>query len=99
MIVPFMFCSDFPSYCLDIIGINNEEEQVNTSLMTNACSCQFMFYALKCNTPPLWNFLEVIFRVVAAIIHHDNIEFFKGNEIYSSVIKNEKFRLHLNTRT
>ncbi|XP_019173450.1 PREDICTED: myosin-17-like isoform X4 [Ipomoea nil] len=40
---------------------------------------------------------EGIFRVVAAILHLGNIEFAKGQEIDSSVIKDEKSRFHLNT--
>ncbi|XP_024967331.1 myosin-17-like [Cynara cardunculus var. scolymus] len=39
---------------------------------------------------------EAIFRVVAAILHLGNIEFAKGHEIDSSVIKDEKSRFHLN---
>ncbi|XP_010937148.1 myosin-17 isoform X2 [Elaeis guineensis] len=39
---------------------------------------------------------EAIFRVVAAILHLGNIEFAKGPEIDSSVIKDEKSRFHLN---
>lgn len=40
---------------------------------------------------------EGIFRVVAAILHIGNIDFEKGTEIDSSVIKDEKARFHLNT--
>ncbi|KAG6509002.1 hypothetical protein ZIOFF_034385 [Zingiber officinale] len=40
---------------------------------------------------------ESIFRVVAAILHIGNIDFAKGPEIDSSVIKDEKSRFHLNT--
>ncbi|GMH18090.1 hypothetical protein Nepgr_019931 [Nepenthes gracilis] len=40
---------------------------------------------------------EAIFRVVAAVLHLGNIEFAKGQEIDSSVIKDEKSRFHLNT--
>ncbi|KAI5674314.1 hypothetical protein M9H77_14678 [Catharanthus roseus] len=39
---------------------------------------------------------EAIFRVVAAVLHLGNIEFAKGKEIDSSVIKDEKSRFHLN---
>ncbi|KAF2297551.1 hypothetical protein GH714_038681 [Hevea brasiliensis] len=39
---------------------------------------------------------EAIFGVVAAILHLGNIEFAKGEEIDSSVIKDEKSRFHLN---
>lgn len=37
---------------------------------------------------------EAIFRVVAAILHIGNIDFAKGEEIDSSVIKDEKSRFH-----
>lgn len=40
---------------------------------------------------------EAIFRVVAAILHLGNIDFAKGEEIDSSVIKNDKSRFHLMT--
>ncbi|KAJ4823434.1 hypothetical protein Tsubulata_039524 [Turnera subulata] len=39
---------------------------------------------------------DAIFRVVAAILHLGNVEFAKGEEIDSSVIKDEKSRFHLN---
>ncbi|XP_038995062.1 myosin-17-like [Hibiscus syriacus] len=39
---------------------------------------------------------DAIFRVVAAILHLGNINFAKGKEIDSSVIKDEKSRFHLN---
>lgn len=42
------------------------------------------------------SFQEAIFRVVAAILHLGNVEFAKGEEIDSSVIKDEKSRFHLN---
>lgn len=40
---------------------------------------------------------EAIFRVIAAILHLGNVEFAKGEEIDSSVIKDDKSRFHLNT--
>ncbi|KAG1367580.1 myosin-17 [Cocos nucifera] len=40
---------------------------------------------------------EAIFRVVASILHLGNIEFAKGQEIDSSIIRDEKSRFHLNT--
>lgn len=40
-------------------------------------------------------FQESIFRVIAAILHLGNINFAKGEEIDSSVIKDEKSRFHL----
>ncbi|KAL5728695.1 hypothetical protein ACHQM5_001747 [Ranunculus cassubicifolius] len=39
---------------------------------------------------------DAIFRVVAAILHLGNIDFAKGKEIDSSVIKDDKSRFHLN---
>ncbi|XP_068634511.1 myosin-17-like isoform X2 [Aristolochia californica] len=39
---------------------------------------------------------ESIFRVVAAILHLGNVEFAKGKEIDSSVVRDEKSRFHLN---
>ncbi|XP_047320010.1 myosin-17-like isoform X2 [Impatiens glandulifera] len=39
---------------------------------------------------------ESIFRVVAAILHLGNVDFAKGKEMDSSVIKDEKSRFHLN---
>lgn len=40
---------------------------------------------------------EAIFRVVAAVLHLGNINFAKGTEIDSSVIKDDKSTYHLNT--
>lgn len=45
--------------------------------------------------PPLHQ--EAIFRVVAAILHLGNIEFAKGKEIDSSVLKDAKAKFHLKT--
>ncbi|KAK9697275.1 hypothetical protein RND81_08G026400 [Saponaria officinalis] len=39
---------------------------------------------------------DAIFRVVAAILHLGNINFSKGEEVDSSVLKDEKSRFHLN---
>lgn len=38
---------------------------------------------------------DAIFRVVAAILHIGNIEFSKGKEADSSVLKDEKSKFHL----
>lgn len=38
---------------------------------------------------------EAIFRVVAAILHLGNIEFAKGPEVDSSILKDEKAKFHL----
>ncbi|GAB4855374.1 hypothetical protein Ancab_023997 [Ancistrocladus abbreviatus] len=40
---------------------------------------------------------EAIFRVVAAILHLGNIDFAKGKEIDSSVVKDDKSKFHLDT--
>ncbi|ONM38765.1 Myosin family protein with Dil domain [Zea mays] len=40
---------------------------------------------------------EAIFRVVAAVLHLGNINFTKGREADSSIIKDDKSRFHLNT--
>ncbi|PRQ46917.1 putative myosin ATPase [Rosa chinensis] len=40
---------------------------------------------------------DAIFMVVAAILHLGNVEFAKGEDIDSSVIKDEKSRFHLST--
>nr|XP_027111216.1 myosin-9-like [Coffea arabica] len=40
---------------------------------------------------------EAIFRVVAAILHIGNIDFAKGKEIDSSMLKDEKSKFHLKT--
>lgn len=38
---------------------------------------------------------EAIFRVVAAILHLGNIDFAKGEEVDSSVLKDDKAKFHL----
>ncbi|KAF6160081.1 hypothetical protein GIB67_025744 [Kingdonia uniflora] len=38
---------------------------------------------------------DAIFRVVVVILHLGNIDFAKGKEIDSSVVKDEKSRFHL----
>ncbi|WZZ38724.1 myosin-17 [Brassica napus] len=40
---------------------------------------------------------DAIFRVVAAVLHLGNVEFAKGKEIDSSVLKDDKSRFHLDT--
>ena len=48
-----------------------------------------------------WNNLsssqDAIFRVVASILHLGNVEFAKGKEIDSSILKDEKSKFHLQT--
>lgn len=45
----------------------------------------------------VFNMKDAIFRVVAAILHIGNIEFSKGQEVDSSVPKDEKSKFHLQT--
>ena len=40
-------------------------------------------------------FQEAIFRVIAAILHIGNIDFAKGQEVDSSVLKDDKSKFHL----
>lgn len=76
---------------MDIVGIS-EQEQVSLFIILK------YFIVLILYSECLNNYLqEAIFRVVAAILHLGNIDFAKGKEIDSSVIKDEKSRFHLNT--
>lgn len=78
---------------MDVVGIS-EEEQVCTSVKFQ----EIMFFPLYSNFLMKNNsFQEGIFRVVASILHLGNIEFAKGEEVDSSVIKDEKSRFHLKT--
>lgn len=45
----------------------------------------------------LFLFQEAIFRVVASVLHLGNINFSKGQEIDSSVLKDDKSKFHLQT--
>lgn len=75
---------------MDIVGIS-EEEQVSV------CVSFRKWCALAHFTHFIHHLCqEAIFRVVAAILHLGNIEFAKGEEIDSSVIKDQKSRFHLN---
>jgi myosin-5 len=38
---------------------------------------------------------DAIFRVVAAILHLGNIDFAKGQEVDSSILRDEKSKFHL----
>ena len=46
---------------------------------------------------PCFDMKEAIFRVVAAILHLGNIEFTKGQDVDSSVPKDDKSKFHLQT--
>lgn len=77
---------------MDIVGIS-EQEQVCISGIPDMHILDegLVKFLIIYNS-----FQEAIFRVVAAILHLGNIDFAKGKEIDSSVIKDEKSRFHLN---
>ncbi|RCV27043.1 hypothetical protein SETIT_5G294200v2 [Setaria italica] len=72
------------SACIKVDGINDAEEYLATR---NA------MYTVGITEQEQ----EAIFRVVAAVLHLGNINFAKGREVDSSVIKDDKSRFHLNT--
>ncbi|KAK3164631.1 hypothetical protein QOZ80_1AG0022100 [Eleusine coracana subsp. coracana] len=72
------------SSCIEVEGINDAEEYLATRRAMDIVGINEEEQ-------------EAIFRVVAAILHLGNINFAKGTEIDSSVIKDEKSRFHLNT--
>ncbi|XP_039848782.1 myosin-17-like isoform X12 [Panicum virgatum] len=72
------------STCIKVDGINDAEEYLATR---NAMDTVGITEQEQ----------EAIFRVVAAVLHLGNINFAKGREVDSSVIKDEKSRFHLNT--
>ncbi|KZV53151.1 myosin-17-like [Dorcoceras hygrometricum] len=72
------------SKCIKLDGVNDAEEYLATRRAMDIVGIS-------------GEEQEAIFRVVAAVLHLGNIEFAKGKEIDSSVIKNEKSRFHLNT--
>uniref|UniRef100_A0A0E0GS17 Myosin motor domain-containing protein n=1 Tax=Oryza nivara TaxID=4536 RepID=A0A0E0GS17_ORYNI len=72
------------SSCIEVEGINDAEEYLATRRAMDIVGINEEEQ-------------EAIFRVVAAILHLGNINFAKGTEIDSSVIKDDKSRFHLNT--
>ncbi|CAM0882392.1 unnamed protein product [Alopecurus aequalis] len=72
------------SSCIRVDGINDAEEYLATR---NAMDMVGITEQEQ----------EAIFRVVAAVLHLGNINFAKGSEADSSVIKDDKSRFHLNT--
>lgn len=75
---------------MDIVGISEEEQVSLPNFPWKLLWLSTLFLTLN------RSFQEAIFRVVAAILHLGNVEFAKGEEIDSSVIKDEKSRFHLN---
>lgn len=87
---------------MDIVGISEDEQVVHPYNTSYKCAHQFhpqpyISYVNVVISADFLSFQEAIFRIVAAILHLGNIEFSKGKEIDSSVIKDDKSRFHLNT--
>ncbi|CAN1340154.1 XI-K [Linum perenne] len=72
------------SDCYELAGVNDTEEYLATRRAMDVVGISE-------------DDQDSIFKVVAAVLHLGNIEFAKGQEIDSSVIKDEKSRFHLNT--
>jgi len=56
-----------------------------------------LYVSMLCFSTSHTSLQDAIFQVVAAILHLGNIEFVKGDEIDSSMPKDEKSRFHLQT--
>ncbi|KAJ1687911.1 hypothetical protein LUZ63_019301 [Rhynchospora breviuscula] len=72
------------SNCIEVDGINDAQEYLATRRAMDIVGISEEEQ-------------EAIFRVVAAVLHIGNIDFAKGTEIDSSVIKDDKSRFHLKT--
>lgn len=79
---------------MDIVGISEEEQVVLSRDATAGLNFGAIIFPVF--SKQMIVFQDAIFKVVAAILHLGNIEFAKGKEIDSSVIKDEKSRFHLN---
>ncbi|XP_057518860.1 myosin-9-like isoform X2 [Amaranthus tricolor] len=72
------------SNCYELVGINDAQDYLATRRAMGIVGMSMEEQ-------------EAIFRVVAAILHLGNIEFTKGQEIDSSVPKDDKAKFHLQT--
>ncbi|CAL4947793.1 unnamed protein product [Urochloa decumbens] len=72
------------SACIKVDGINDAEEYLATRKAMDTVGITEQEQ-------------EAIFRVVAAVLHLGNINFAKGREVDSSILKDDKSRFHLNT--
>ncbi|CAN4114485.1 unnamed protein product [Withania somnifera] len=70
------------SKCFELVGVSDAEEYLATRRAMDVVGISKQEQ-------------EAIFRVVASILHLGNIDFAKGKEVDSSVIKEEKDKLHL----
>lgn len=75
---------------MDIVGISKKEQVFKSSNW-------IISYFILCNNLAVTYhlFQDAIFRVVASILHLGNLEFAKGEEIDSSIIKDDKSKFHL----
>lgn len=77
---------------MDVVGIS-EEEQVSLRLAPfQEVMISLIEHIIDSSD---YCYQDAIFRVVAAILHLGNVEFAKGKEIDSSVLKDDKSRFHL----
>ncbi|KAF3658932.1 Myosin-12 [Capsicum annuum] len=72
------------SKCFELVGVSDAEEYLATRRAMDVVGISKEDQ-------------EAIFRVVASILHLGNIDFAKGQEVDSSVIKEEKSKHHLKT--
>lgn len=59
--------------------------------------CAAVFILIQSLRSHSFPFQEAIFRVVASVLHLGNLQFAKGKEIDSSVLKDDKSKFHLQT--
>ncbi|KAK1416550.1 hypothetical protein QVD17_32341 [Tagetes erecta] len=71
------------SKCYELVGVNDGHEYLATRRAMDVVGISKKEQ-------------EAIFRVTAAILHLGNIEFAKGKEVDSSVLKDDKAKFHLN---
>ncbi|KAJ4792621.1 hypothetical protein LUZ62_043867 [Rhynchospora pubera] len=69
--------------CYELVGVNEASEYLATRRAMDVVGMSTQDQ-------------EAIFRVVAAILHLGNIDFAKGQEVDSSILKDEKSKFHLN---
>ncbi|KAF7107723.1 hypothetical protein CFC21_108313 [Triticum aestivum] len=72
------------SNCYDLVGVSDAREYLATRRAMDIVGISTQEQ-------------DAIFRVVAAILHIGNIEFAKGKEVDSSVLKDDKSKFHLET--
>ncbi|KAL8092604.1 hypothetical protein AgCh_034752 [Apium graveolens] len=70
--------------CFELSGVNDTEEYLATRRAMDVVGISEFEQ-------------EAIFRVVAAILHIGNVEFAKGKEVDSSILKDSKSKFHLQT--